>query len=110
MDSLIIVTPSHRGQPVICRLGDETQVILASDFNAPDAFELASPAYIPNPESSSSGETISSDEEIPFADESVVSSEDLSTTPATIILDDEESFNLYRCLHTLYGLKRLMNP
>jgi len=104
MNSIIIVSPAHTGRPVICRLGDSTRAILTTDFDAPDAFELASPAYVPD------GSDTSSEQELPLADKEVVSPEDLPTTPATLILDDEESFNLYRCLHTLYGLKRLMNP
>jgi hypothetical protein len=83
MDSLIIVSSAHTGRPVICQLGDASQAILTSDYDAPEAFELAAPPYVPDEGVSSPGE-------------------ELPVSHATIILDEEEAYGLYQCLHALF--------
>ena len=78
MNALIIVTDDHKGKlPLMYNLGDHTLVITNSYDNL-SAFELAAPRV-----------------EVEQAD---------SDTPKQelTILDHDETYNLYQCLHTLF--------
>lgn len=77
MGSIIAVTPDHKmPKPLVYNLG-ETSLIITSDYGAPDAFELAAP-------------TINE------------ATQEVTHTPATIVLDHDEIYNLYQCLHSLF--------
>ena len=69
-----LVTDAHSmPTPLVYNLG-ETSLIITSGYGSPDAFELAAPGVI--------------DDDTPQSQ--------------TIILDQEETYNLYQCLHTLF--------
>ncbi len=77
MSTLIVVSQKHRSpMPLVYNLGTHT-LIITHDYETPDAFELAAPLI---------DETALPDEE---------------SKQETIILDHDETYNLYQCLHTL---------
>ncbi len=77
MSTLIVVSQRHRfPTPLVYNLGTHT-LIITHDYETPDAFELAAP----------------------LIDEAALP--DGEPKEVTIILDHDETYNLYQCLHTL---------
>lgn len=81
MGSIIVVSEQHHTIPITYNLGEHS-LIITNDYGAPDAFELAAPVIRESPD------MVASVEEVP--------------TNSTLILDHDESYNLYQCLHTLF--------
>jgi len=79
MNAIIIVTDEHEGTlPLMYNLGDHT-LIITNDYGNLAAFELAAPR-------------VDIEEQVD------------SDTPKQelTILDHDETYNLYQCLHTLF--------
>ncbi len=77
MGNIIIVSSTHRMPvPLVYNLGEHA-LIITSNYDAPDAFELATPVI---DETSLQGD---------------------AQTQETVILDHDEAYHLYQCLHTL---------
>ena len=72
MSNIIIVSPDHRLPAPLVYNLGECSLIITSDYGAPDAFELAAPKIGDAP------------------------------TQETIILDHDETYHLYQCLHSLF--------
>ena len=78
MNTIIVVSPDHRlPAPLVYNLG-ECSLIITSDYGAPDAFELAATP----------------------ADETALTGR--GPQQQTVILDHDETYNLYQCLHSLF--------
>jgi hypothetical protein len=76
--NIIVVSDAHKmPAPLLYNLGEHS-LIITSDYGAPDAFELAAPA---------------------INEETLEVSPD---SPQTAIFDEEETYRLYQCLHTLF--------
>ena len=75
--TILLVTEQHRTIPVVYNLGSHS-LIITNDYSAPDAFELAAP----------------------IIDEAT--HEVTPDSPTTLILDNDETYNLYQCLHALF--------
>jgi hypothetical protein len=77
----IIIISSHHQMPVpqVTVLEDHT-LIIANEYCAPDAFALVTPME----------DNVSSDQE------------KTSELPVNIVLDNEEAYRLYTCLHSLF--------
>jgi hypothetical protein len=76
MGNIIVVSPEHRlPTPLVYNLGTHS-LIVTSDYGAPDAFELAAPVI----------------DEASLPDDALQHS--------TVILDHDEAYHLYQCLHT----------
>ncbi len=80
MSAIIIVSPLHKlPVPLVYNLG-ESSLIITSDYGAPHAFELAAPAI--------TNEAVSPDD---------------APKSETVILNHDETYYLYQCLHVLFG-------
>ncbi len=71
MSTLIVVSQEHRSPTPLVYNLGTHTLIITHDYETPDAFELAAPPLDEEPKEE------------------------------TIILDHDETYNLYQCLHTL---------
>jgi hypothetical protein len=80
--NIIIVSDKHKmPAPLVYNLGEHS-LIIASDYGAPDAFELCAPVIT----ETKTGEV----------------AQDHESSPQVAIFDHDETYNLYQCLHCLF--------
>jgi hypothetical protein len=76
--NIIVVSENHKmPEPLFYNLGNHC-LIITNDYGAPDAFELCAPVI---------------DEQTQEVDPG---------SPVTTVFDEEETYNLYQCLHSLF--------
>jgi len=81
MNIICVTEEHHMPAPLVYNLG-ECSLLITSDYGAPDAFELVASKI---DETAQEGEALQH---------------------STIILDHDETYHLYQCLHTLFHPER----